>query len=130
MYIKEFLDTDKIESGKRLVLALDNENLMISAAFWFYFSDSKAWRLILGSKKVHNLGSRMLYQKIQKTLKKIKVSNISLENIAVIENTHILITTLRLMISTGESKELADIRFSNNTINGQLIEDAYIYRLQ
>jgi hypothetical protein len=54
-------------------------------------------------------------------------SKIPLKDITILDSNDSLITLLRLAIKTGDG--ISGIRFSQNVINGTLIEDAYIYRI-
>jgi hypothetical protein len=52
---------------------------------------------------------------------------IPLKDVTVIDSNDSLISLLRVAIKTGDG--MSGIRFTNNVINGALIEDAYIYRV-
>ena len=56
-----------------------------------------------------------------------EIPRISLMDISVVEDNDPLIFLLRKAVRTSEG--VSGIRFSQNAINGQFIEDAYIYRL-
>ena len=130
--VETTLTDNLIRSGEDLVRRLDESDLTICAALWFYFSDLDVWRLVLGIKETDELGPKEVYRKIQSVLHKLKKSQgqdfcLSLDEITVIEPKAPLLELLRLAVRTGDN--LSGIRFSHNAINGQLIEDAYIYRL-
>lgn len=126
------LTDDLILSGADLVRSLDESDLTIKAALWFYSSDVGAWRLILGVKEADKLGPKATYRKVQSVIQRLKKNqtsgrSVSLYDIAVVEANAPLLELLRVTVRTDE--KISGIRFSNNAINGQLIEDAYIYRL-
>jgi hypothetical protein len=123
----------QVEQGRKLVDAIDKSGkLTVKAALWFYFSDLGSWRLLLDVKESTTLGPSLTYRKIQQVLVNLGTSNgvsepIALEDIVVAKADATVLALLRPIISTDGG--LHGIRFTNNVINGQVIEDAYIYRL-
>ena len=126
--VAESLSDSMIKAGAKLVERLDAEESEIKSAFWLYFSEDKAWELIIASPLVDSLGPREYY-------KKIAVANsaaseeeevISLNNIGVTNTTSQIVQLLNFAIGTIGG--VSGIRFSRNTINGYFIEDSYIYR--
>ena len=117
-----------IDDGKVLLEAIDKEEHKIDAALWFFNSEHERWRLVIASPYVKKEGPKKMYQHIQKILKKLnKKVDISLEDIQVMKPNEKLINSIRSVIRTGPG--IKNIRFSNNVINNELIEDAYIYRM-
>lgn len=127
--VKANLTTEMIEFGSDLIKGLDTSPLDIRAALWLYHSDTDYWRLVFATPAVVEDGPTKVYKKVQSTFKKLtkKPMLISLSDIAVVELDHPLVSILSIAIKTGPG--ISDIRFSNNTINGHVIDDAYIYRL-
>ena len=127
--VKEVLTKEMIEAGAELTRLLDQTPLVVSASLWLYIPESNIWRLIIVSPEVETSGPRKVYQKIQPVLSQIleEKPSIGLKDISVVENNNPLIALLRMAIRTGDG--ISGIRFSRNTINGQFIEDAYIYRM-
>ncbi len=127
--VKEVLTKEMIEAGAELTRLLDQTSLVVSASLWLYIPESNIWRLIIVSPEVETSGPRKVYQKIQPVLSQIleEKPSIGLKDISVVENNNPLIALLRMAIRTGDG--ISGIRFSRNTINGQFIEDAYIYRM-
>lgn len=56
------------------------------------------------------------------------IPKIGLHDVVVIDGSHPLIPLMRSAIRTEE--DITGIRFSKNAINGQVIEDAYAYRVK
>jgi len=127
--VKEILTKEMIESGAELTRLLDQAQLMVSASLWLYIPESNIWRLTIASPEVRTCGPKKVYQKIQSILSQIpeEQPSVGLKDISVVENDNALISLLRIAIRTGDG--ISGIRFSKNTINGQFIEDAYIYRM-
>jgi len=125
---KKILVEKDIEHGKKLLEALDDAQIEITAAFWFFRSDSDNWRLHLASPVVDESGPLETYDKILKILKKSKNINIALDDITVISPHQEII---KLFCSTIKTKPnaVANIRFTNNAIQNVIIDDALIYRM-
>ncbi len=127
--VEAALTPQLIQEGADLVQALDAAGLAPDAAFWFYLSDINAWKLVLAEMKVGSQGPREVYKQIQRTLGALsdKIKNLSLDDVAVAKPDAPVVSVLKKAVRTGPG--IAGIRFSQNMIDGVLIEDAYIYRL-
>lgn len=131
MYLKQPLDKDMVDSGAALTRELIKAGLNIKASFWFYLPDSQMWRLVIAAPSLSREGPRKFYQIIQRvisTLPNAASPKVSLENVAVVETNHRLVKLLGSVIKTGTS--VSNIRFANNTVNGQYIDDAFIYLMK
>ncbi len=127
--VKEALSKEMIEAGSNLTRRLDETSFVVSASMWFFNVDSSSWRYIIASPQVDSNGVKNAYKKVQDTLATLSNGDgsISLRDITLISPNDPLIKLLKIVISTGDG--ISGIRFSRNLINGVLIEDAYIYRL-
>lgn len=121
------LDDKLIKGGAQLLKQLDDAKVVVDAALWFYFPDIQGWKLLLSLPEVISHGPKAAYQVVQESLSKIPDLSFSLDDVAVANSGAPLLNLMRIAISTGTG--ISGIRFSNNVINGQLIQDAYIYRL-
>jgi hypothetical protein len=126
--VKESLTDAMVREGALLVEKLDKSGWQPHAAFWFYFPEANAWRLLLASPEVTTKGPREAYTKIQSALAEVDPAKreLSLEDIGVVPSDNQLVSILRSFIRTGPG--IGSIRFSKNVINGHFIEDALIYR--
>jgi hypothetical protein len=125
---KKILVDRDIEEGKRVVKKLDESNFQLSSALWFYLTEFERWRLFLASPLADTKGLQYCYSVIQQIISEMpKDFGISLENISILSPKDQLIQLLRIAIHTGGG--ISNIRFTGNSINGILIEDALIYRL-
>ncbi len=127
--VEATLTPELIQEGAELLNALDAAGLSPDAAFWFYFSDINAWKLVLAEVKVGPQGPREVYKQIQRTLGALsdKIKTLSLDDVAVAKPDAPVVSVLKRAVRTGPG--IGGIRFSQNVIDGVLIEDAYIYRL-
>ena len=115
--------------GRALTQALDDADLRVASAFWFYFSDVHQWRFVFASPIVDSIGPRKSYKKVQRVIQKLKqkLATVDLTSVVAVSAKHPLIQLLKMAIGTGPG--ISAIRFSRNTVNGQFIEDAFIYRM-
>ena len=73
-------------------------------------------------------GPREVYKKFQNIIKKPSDElKLSLEDITLVKPNSPIVTLLSFAIKTDTG--ISGIRFRQNTVEGTLIEDAYIYRL-
>lgn len=128
LLVGEQLTPDMITSGEKLIAALDKLNLLVKGAFWLHLPDQRTWRLVIASPEVRVVGPKAVYRKIQTALGKLPAgaAPVGTKDISVVDEKLPLFVLLRRAISTGPG--ISSIRFSRNVINGQLIEDAYVYR--
>ncbi len=126
--VETSLTKELIEAGATLVRKLDESGLQPDAAFWLYFPDLQAWKLVLVEVKVGQVGPHKVYRDVQKTLTDApELGDLALDDVAIAKPDSPVVALLRTAIRTGPG--ISGIRFKNNVINGTLIEDAYIYRL-
>ncbi|MFI0416568.1 MAG: hypothetical protein ACH255_20820 [Candidatus Thiodiazotropha sp.] len=122
------LTEELIKAGEALLKEADASNFKIDAALWFYFADQEAWKLLLHIKEVEKEGPKHIYNRLQKLLVKAKIKeDLPLSEIALSKPKAPLLNLLKIAVRTGPG--ISGIRFTGNVINGQLIPDAYIYRL-
>lgn len=127
--VKGGLTEQMVRAGEELTRVLDQRNWPVSASFWFYFPETSQWRLILASPRVSEAGPKKAYEDVLDAMNQIApdAPKISLSDVAVTDTSSRLVELLSKVLGTGEG--ISGIRFAQNVINGQLIEDAYIYRL-
>ena len=123
------LDERLINDGKALLKDLDQHGFGADAAFWFLAPDLEAWKLMISTPQTATKGPKKTYQEIQKSLTRIKaeVQSLRLDDVALLKPKTPLLKLLRVALRTGPG--ISGIRFTDNVINGQLIPDAYIYRI-
>lgn len=125
---KTTLVKDDISEGKKLIKNLDSTGFKVNSALWFFATDLNEWRFVLASDYLNKHGLKEAYSFIRKELEEISLTNISLNNIAIVGNNDELIKLLRHEIKTDD-RDILEIRFTRNVINGTMIEDTVIYRI-
>lgn len=123
------LTQEMIVAGANLLRALDQARYVVRGAFWLFLPEENGWRLFLALPEVRVQGPRAIYKKLRSLINRLPEPEprIETKDITVLEDNAPLILLLKVAISTGPG--ISGIRFSRNTINGQYIEDAYIYRI-
>lgn len=123
------LTENMIRSGAALVAMLDKRGLAPDAALWFYFPDIGEWKLVLAEVKLSRQGPRVFYKLIQDVISKADppLEEVPLDSVALAAPNAPIISLLSSAVQTGPG--ISGIRFTNNVVNGTVIEDAYIYRL-
>jgi hypothetical protein len=118
-----------IDSGATLIRRLDERGLAPDAAFWFYLPDRQEWSLVIAEAKLANKGPRWVYSRIRDAISESReeLPGLSLDTVSVVKPDAPSVSLLMAAIDTGPG--IAGIRFTNNVINGTVVEDAYIYRL-
>ena len=118
----------QIKDGEAILKQLDRDRFGVEAALWLYDTEREGWFLIIAAKRVSKDGPRASYAKFRESLdameEKIKTEKLQ---VSLVEPKYPLLNLLRTAIQV--ESDFASIRFTNNTINGHLIEDALIYRL-
>jgi hypothetical protein len=127
--VETILTKEMMELGAVLVRKLDEYGLTPDAALWLYFPEEEQWKLVVAESTLDTLGPKKIYRKIQQILADSaeELTGLSLEDVSLTKPDAPIIALFRAAIRTGPG--ISGIRFKNNVINGTLIEDAYIYRL-
>ena len=129
MVVKESLTNEMIEAGAELIRRLDAAGFELNAGLWLYMEEPNAWRLILASPIVTRDGPSKAYQRIQSVMSKKREDRkvLSLAHISAVEPDKPIVALLRKAVKTGNG--ISGVRFSRNAVNGQYIEDSYIYKM-
>ena len=123
------LTKEMIVSGGALVRKLDEQGLHPDAAFWLYSTDLAEWKLVIAEIKLDTEGPRKIYKKIQDAISASKqdMPDISLDSVTLSMPDAPIVALLKRAIRTDAG--MGGIRLTNSVIDGTVIEDAYIYRL-
>jgi hypothetical protein len=126
---KEKLTQGQIENGGVLLQALDSANIPVNSALWFKFPEPLNWQFVIASTLVDAEGSNSVKATVQAVLTQAPACReISSSQVTVMSPNSELIQRLRTAINTGPAS-ISGIRFTNNVINGLVIEDALLYRV-
>ncbi len=122
------LSDDRIEAGEALIQQLDDADVKVDAALWLYSSDTERWKLVLSLPEIISLGPKAAYSEVQKGLTQLSNGRrISLNDVVVARPQEPMLKLLRKVVRTGPG--ISRLRFTGNVVDGQMIDDALIYRL-
>jgi hypothetical protein len=129
LLVGDQLTEDMITTGEHVVSGLDKLSVLVRGAFWLLLPDQHVWRLVIASPEVRTIGPKAVYRKVATALRRLQpnVRPIGTKDITVLEDNNQLVQLLRMLIKTGPT--VSRIRLSRNVVNGQLIEDALLYRM-
>lgn len=125
--VKPMLTDDMIAVGAELVRRLDETNLELRAAFWWYSVDDGAWRLLLAFPKVKQLGPRIFYRKVDSVLQRI----VGAREIVPLWDTKVIDASdpvVRAVKSVRKVSGARRPRVSGTMMKGVMIDEALIYR--
>ena len=115
---------DLVDAGGKLLTALEESGVEVRSAFWLFESEKGGWRLVLSMPLVDREGSRAAYDAIRRVLP----PGLYLRHIAPVSPKDETVRLISNAVRVEGKGRGAPIRFTNNTINNVLIEDAVIYR--
>jgi hypothetical protein len=126
--VKTYL-TDRMRlGGATLVQKLDESGLKPSSALWLYSSDDESWKLVIATKQVSEKGPLDVYGQIQKVFQESQkeLEGISFFDVTVVNPDSPIVSILRTAVHTDNG--IQEIRLTNNSFAGTMIEDALLYR--
>jgi hypothetical protein len=125
---KETLVEEYITDGVNLINELETGNIQVQAALWFYLTEPEEWRLLIATPIFDEEGSTNTYRRLFDLIRDKNITiSFPLSRITVISPNDPMVRLLRNVISTGGG--ISRVRFQNNVIDNQLIEDALIYKV-
>ncbi|MBW1940580.1 MAG: hypothetical protein JRI28_04275 [Deltaproteobacteria bacterium] len=129
LVVTDNLTEDMISAGAKLIERLDATSSEVAAALWYYFPEDRGWKLIIASSKVTSEGPKSFYKQIKESNKQSEENEkvVFLKDISITDSNNPLMQLFKFAVSTGPG--ISGIRFSKNSINGQFIDDSYIYRI-
>jgi len=123
------LAEEQIVAGEQLLKRLEESRLHVDAALWFYFPDKEKWKLLLSLPGLAKRGPKVGYREVRRAIAQVEEPiAIELADVVLARPESEVLGLLRRAVKTGPGT--SRIRFSKNVIDGHLIEDALIYRLE
>ncbi|MGW8813772.1 hypothetical protein [Gordonia terrae] len=115
-----------IQRGQRTLSNLDAHNVPVDAAFWM-LEDDDTWSFNLHTRLIEELPKRQALRRVRDAIVDSDDS-LRLRDIKFLRETDRVLQLLRMMFST-DGEGISAIRFTNNTVNGELIRDIVALRL-
>lgn len=126
LVMKEALSEEMIQGGKELTSRLVDTELSLTASFWFYFTDSMRWNLVLGSEQVLEEGTIKVYSFIQADLDAHPIHGVNFSDIVVLQSDHPLIKRLK-KFGKANVNGASRTRVTHAVVDNVFIEDALVY---
>jgi hypothetical protein len=117
-----------IRDGERLIRALDERGVPITAAFWLLDPDTREWRLILSSPLVDEKGPFDLYLTVNEILASVTTARMRSDDVQVVETTFPLLTELQIFHGTDEAPFIGGMLIQRETVGDTYVEGCYLYR--
>lgn len=125
--VKPTLVGGEISDGELLLKEFDRQGIPVEAAYWLYTEEWDGYRLVLASSLVDQEGIKNAHLKVLPVVRSFKRPfSIRPDDVSLVSPKNKTVQHLRQAVGTGG--QIAGIRFSRNTVFGEYIEDAYVYR--
>ena len=117
----------EIETGRRILRALDDAKLKISIAMWAVLAEYGNWRLVLSSSRLDAEGPLEAYGAVYEVLDKAGFTVRETEPLMILRMKDKFTRELRQAFAKAASVE--GMRLGGQTFGDRHIEDAYVYRI-
>lgn len=117
----------EIETGKKIVQALDDAKLKISVAMWVVLAEYGDWRLVLSSSRLDSKGVLEAYGALHEVLDKAGFTYRQTSSLMILRMKDKFIRELRREF--GRTEDAEGMRLGGYTFGDRHIEDAYVYRI-
>lgn len=127
--VGRFLTEEMIKSGGQLLRKLDEAQMPITHALWFFYSEQSKWQLLFSCPIYEQMGPKAIFRIINEQNSTFSKDDyvVPLNSIGLLSVNNSLLQVLNMLIAT-EPKSISNIRMTNNAVNGIYLEDMYIYR--
>jgi hypothetical protein len=124
--VEEPLGRD-LERSEALVKFLDLKGFPVRAALWLYQSDAERWRFVLAFREMRK-DYTTFYRDIAKAINMATNTEdlLDLSKVDIVDPASAFVTNLSKAL---RMEGMGRVRFTNNRINGILLEDALIFRM-
>jgi len=116
-----------IETGKKIIDALDSDGKNPNVALWAKLPEYEDWRLVIASDRLSQSGSLGGYSQVNSALEKAGIPIGRRPKIFLRPMNKPFIKTLRQIF--GKTADTYGMRLGGQTIGDQYLEDAFVYRI-
>lgn len=118
---------DDISLGREMLKALDDAGVDVRACLWFYHAPASEYRFVVAMRGIDEKGPLWGYGRVDAPLRNAGLfDRFQSDRIVVKDANDPLIKAVRSMIRSAKPSN--GMRITNSYVNGEYIEDAYIYR--
>ena len=117
-----------IESGEKVIQALDRDGKEPKVALWAKLPEYEDWRLVIASDRIVQTGSLYPYAQVNTAMEKAGISISNRPKVFLRPMDKPFIKALRSMFS--QAADTYGMRLGGQTFGNQYIEDAFVYRIR
>ena len=117
-----------IESGEKVIEALDRDGKEPKVALWAKLPEYEDWRLVIASDRIAQTGSLYPYGQINKAMENAGISISKRPKVFLRPMDKPFIKALRDLFS--KAADTYGMRLGGQTFGDQYIEDAFVYRIR
>jgi len=117
-----------IESGEKVIQALDRDGKEPKVALWAKLPEYEDWRLVIASDRIVQTGSLYPYAQINNAMEKAGIPISKRPKIFLRPMDRPFIKSLRSVFS--KTADTYGLRLGGQTFGDQYIEDAFVYRIR
>jgi|SRR5579863_2683260 len=116
-----------VESGARLVKALDEAKLKVRVALWFFSPEYEDWRFVLASRRLDEASPLAAYGMVHDALTVAGITLRETPPLMIMRVDDSFVRELRRLF--GKTKDVEGMRLGGQLIGDRFVEDAYVYRI-
>jgi hypothetical protein len=117
-----------IETGEKVIQALDSDGKEPKVALWAKLPEYEDWRLVIASDRIVQTGSLYPYAQINEAMEKAGISISKRPKVFLRPMDRPFIKSLRSVFS--KTADTYGMRLGGQTFGDQYIEDAFVYRIR
>ncbi len=126
--VKETLVTHVIETGQKMLAALDAAGLAVSVALFLYAEEYEEWRFVVASRILDDAGVMAGYRLVGNALRAAGISSADRPTFTIPKMNDPFIRALRRTFA--KTKSVEGMRLGLQTIGDRFVEDAWVYRIR
>jgi hypothetical protein len=117
-----------IESGEKVIDALDKDGIEPKVALWAKLPEYEDWRLVIASDRIVQTGSLYPYHQINSAMEKAGIPISTRPKVFLRSMDKPFIKAIRSIFSKAE--DTYGMRLGGQTFGDQYLEDAFVYRIR
>lgn len=116
-----------LQRGEKVISALEENGVPLSAALWAHFAEYESWRLVLASTKLDSLKPGDAYLTVNRILDRAGIGVREAPSIFIMKTTDPFVRSLRKVF--GKAKSVSGMRLGGQAWGDRYIEDGYAYKI-
>jgi len=126
----ESITKETIAAGEALIKKLNQSGIRPKAVFWFYYPERERYQLVISIPEARTEGSKKFYRKILSILEQggDELGEITLEDVTL--QPPLLPMRGLIRLASKIERGVPGYRLHKTGVDGDIIDDAYLYRLR